>query len=191
MSNHDAEAADPNDLTSGTVLEEHQHTHVLPWQLLVAVWVALMGFTGLTVFQATLDLGGFDLQIAMFIATCKALLVALIFMHLRWDRPFNGLVFLSSLVFAGLFVAISMLDTTSNQEQISSRQIDQPLDLRPDYESHLHHGHGDEGDHGEGDHADDHDDHGEGDHADDDHGDHGDDHGDGEHAEGDDHGSDH
>lgn len=135
-----AENSDPHDI--GTVLDEHHHPHVLPWQLLVGVWIALMFFTGLTVYQATLDLGGWDLQIAMLIATTKALLVALIFMHLRWDRPFNGLVFLSSLIFAGLFVAISMLDTGANQAQINSRRFDSPLGTRPDYAAHVgDHGH--------------------------------------------------
>lgn len=145
----------------GTVLEEHHHPHVLSWQLLVVVWLALMGFTALTVFQATLDLGGWDLQIAMMIATTKALLVALIFMHLRWDRPFNGLVFVSSLVFAGLFVAISMLDTGANQPEIETRRYDQPLGTRPDYaaghaaheeEGHVD-GHDEGADHGDGEHA--------------------------------------
>ncbi len=132
----DKHAAPEEVVDAGTVLDEHQHTHVLSWQLLVVVWLLLMGLTVLTVWQATLDLGGIDLQIAMAIATTKALLVALIFMHLRWDRPFNGLVFLSSLVFAGLFVGISMLDTDHNQAEIRTRQYDEPLQTRPVFEAH-------------------------------------------------------
>ena len=154
----------------GTVLDEHQHTHVLSWQLLVAVWVVLMGFTALTVWQAQLDLGNIDLAIAMVIATTKALLVALIFMHLKWDRPFNGLIFMASLVFAGLFIAISMLDTGSNQPAIETRLYDQPLETRPDYASHAAHGeeHAEDGHEegaaggGDGHDADDADTHGEG-----------------------------
>ncbi len=175
----------------GTVLEEHHHPHVLSWQLLVMVWLALMGFTALTVYQATLDLGGWDLQIAMMIATTKALLVALIFMHLRWDRPFNGLVFVSSLVFAGLFVAISMLDTGANQPEIETRRYDQPLGTRPDYAAE-HAAHAAEH---SGDHAEDHsEDHGEGGHGEEhSEGDHsgGSEHGEGEHAAEDHGGEDH
>ena len=41
--------------------------------------------------------------IAMLIAGVKASLVALFFMHLRWDRPVNAIVFCSTLFFLGLF----------------------------------------------------------------------------------------
>jgi cytochrome c oxidase subunit IV len=109
-------------------------SHALPWQLLVGVWVVLMGLTALTVWQWSLDLGKIDLVIAMLIATVKATLVALIFMHLAWDRPFNGVVFLSSVIFAGLFISVSMLDTDQNQDQIMKRRFDKPLvDSQPDY----------------------------------------------------------
>jgi cytochrome c oxidase subunit 4 len=132
--------------------------HVLPWQLLVGVWALLMGLTVLTVWQWSLDLGKIDLVIAMVIATIKALLVALIFMHLAWDRPFNGIVFLSSLIFAGLFVSVSLLDTDQNQGAISKRRGDKSLvGTRPDYaaiqaEHAKHSGHG-AGDHGAADHG--------------------------------------
>lgn len=109
-------------------------SHALPWQLLVGVWLLLMALTALTVWQWSLDLGKIDLVIAMVIATIKATLVALIFMHLAWDRPFNGVVFLSSVIFAGLFVSVSMLDTDQNQGAIMQRRFDKPLvDSQPDY----------------------------------------------------------
>jgi cytochrome c oxidase subunit 4 len=43
-------------------------------------------------------------------------LVALFFMHLRWDRPFNQIVFVSSLCFVGLFIAFAMTDTAEYRE---------------------------------------------------------------------------
>ena len=152
----------------GTHADPHaaHSVHVLPWQLLVGVWALLMGLTVLTVWQWSLDLGKIDLVIAMVIATIKALLVALIFMHLAWDRPFNGIVFLSSLIFAGLFVSVSLLDTDQNQDAISKRRGDKSLvGVRPDYAAiqaehakhakHAGHGAGGHGagDHGSGDHG--------------------------------------
>jgi cytochrome c oxidase subunit 4 len=132
--------------------------HVLPWQLLVGVWALLMGLTVLTVWQWSLDLGKIDLVIAMVIATIKALLVAMIFMHLAWDRPFNGIVFLSSLIFAGLFVSVSLLDTDQNQAAIAKRRVDKSLvGARPDYAAiqaehakHVGHGAADHGAAGHG-----------------------------------------
>ena len=45
------------------------------------------------------------------IATVKATLVALYFMHLRWDRPFNAIVLVSAIVAVMLFVAFALLDS--------------------------------------------------------------------------------
>jgi len=41
-------------------------------------------------------------------------------MHMWWDKGFNILVFLSSLLFVSLFIAMTMLDTGSNLEQVES-----------------------------------------------------------------------
>lgn len=103
--------------------DEHGFAHVMSVPMLIGVWAALMVLTGITVASAQFDLGRLDLIVAMVIATVKALLVALFFMHLKYDRPFNGLVFMASLVFAGLFVTISMMDTGQNQDQIRARVL--------------------------------------------------------------------
>ena len=103
--------------------DEHGLAHVMPIWMLVGVWAALMALTGLTVFSAQFDLGSLDLPVAMLIATVKALLVALFFMHLKYDRPFNGLIFMASLIFAGVFVTIAMMDTSQNQKQILERVL--------------------------------------------------------------------
>jgi cytochrome c oxidase subunit 4 len=41
-------------------------------------------------------------------------------MHMWWDKGFNILVFLSSLIFVTLFIGMTILDTGSNLEQIES-----------------------------------------------------------------------
>jgi cytochrome c oxidase subunit 4 len=51
----------------------------------VAVFVALVAFTVLTVVVAGIDLGGVNLPAALMIATLKASLVGLFFMHLRFE----------------------------------------------------------------------------------------------------------
>lgn len=48
---------------------------------------------------------------AMAIAFVKASLVALFFMNLYWDKKFNSMLFIFSLVFLALLVGLSMMDT--------------------------------------------------------------------------------
>lgn len=83
----------------------------MPWPLLVAVFLALIGLTFLTVAATWIDLGALNLWIAMAIATAKASLVALFFMHLIYDRPFNSIVLIGALFFVMLFVSLALMDT--------------------------------------------------------------------------------
>jgi caa(3)-type oxidase subunit IV len=60
-------------------------SHVVPVSLYVTIWAALMVFTALTVFAATLELHVFNIVLALLIATVKGTLVVLFFMHLRYS----------------------------------------------------------------------------------------------------------
>ena len=95
-----------------------EHVHVVPLRILVAVWAALVILTWLTVAATHVDLGALNLVVALAIATVKASLVALYFMHLRWDRPFNALVFLAALAFVALFVGLALLDTAAYRPDV-------------------------------------------------------------------------
>jgi cytochrome c oxidase subunit 4 len=89
------------------------HVHVVPVPVLVGVFAALIVLTGLTVLTAEprFDFGGWHLAIALGIAAVKASLVALYYMHLRYDHPFHGLIFVTALVFLALFLTLTMVDT--------------------------------------------------------------------------------
>lgn len=100
---------------------DHSHgAHVVPLGVLAAVFVTLCLLTWLTVAATWVDLGEFNLWIAMGIATVKAALVALFFMHLRYDDPFNGLVFVTGLAFLALFLTLTLLDTGQYQSAIQN-----------------------------------------------------------------------
>jgi len=45
-------------------------------------------------------------------------MVALFFMHLRWDRPINAVIFIGTLLFVALFVGITLTDTGSYQPEL-------------------------------------------------------------------------
>jgi len=51
----------------------------------------------------------------------KAALVALYFMHLRYDSPFNTLLLVSALAFVTLFLGLTMLDTKEYQPEVINR----------------------------------------------------------------------
>jgi len=103
----------------------HGLAHIMPFRVLLIVWLVLMVLTVLTVAAIKVDLGAWNLYLAMAIATVKAALVALYFMHLRYDKPFHAIVFLSALAFVLLFVSIVLTDTAHYQPEIQQYQESQ------------------------------------------------------------------
>jgi len=94
---------------------EQSFVHIASVRLLLVVWVALIFGTWLTVSASNVDLGFLNIWIGLAIATGKAVLVALYYMHLRWDKPFNAFVFLSAFFFLFLFIGFAMMDTAQYQ----------------------------------------------------------------------------
>ncbi len=102
----------------------HGHVgHVVPTWLLGLVLVGLLILTGITVGLSGVPMGRFNTLVAMAIATVKATLVVMYFMHLRWDRPFNAIVLVSSVLFVALFVGLAMLDTATYQDLLITPEI--------------------------------------------------------------------
>lgn len=89
---------------------DHGLAHVMPLKLLFGVFSALVLLTFLTVVAAQFSFGAWEVWVSLGIATIKAALVAIYFMHLRYDRPFNAVVFLSAIVFVALFLALTLMD---------------------------------------------------------------------------------
>jgi len=92
--------------------------HVVPFRVLAAVWAALLVLTVATVAVTRVDLGGLNLWIAMGIATLKGSIVVLYFMHMRYDRPFNAIIFVTALLFVMLFVSIALIDTKAYEPEM-------------------------------------------------------------------------
>jgi cytochrome c oxidase subunit 4 len=111
-------------MTSGNGITTQRPTfsatesHAVPLRILLAVWATLAVLTVVTVAVTWIDLGSLNLWLAMAIATVKASLVALYFMHLWWDKPFNAIVFVGSLVFVMLFVGLVLMDTMGYQPEL-------------------------------------------------------------------------
>ena len=61
--------------------------HIVSRKFYIMIWACLMLLTGLTAGMAHVELGPFNVVVALLIATTKATLVVLFFMHLRWSDP--------------------------------------------------------------------------------------------------------
>ncbi len=100
-------------MASGSSQHEAHHEvgHVVPVRILFTTGMGLLILTGVTVFVADFDFGNLNIWIALAIAVLKGSLVLLFFMHLKYDRPFNGIIFVTSLVFVALFISFALTDT--------------------------------------------------------------------------------
>jgi cytochrome c oxidase subunit 4 len=87
--------------------DDHSGHHVQSLTSLFTVYAILMVMTGLTVLAYTENMG---IIVSMLIAAFKATLVALYFMHLRYDRPFNAILFCGSFFFVALFLGATLQD---------------------------------------------------------------------------------
>jgi cytochrome c oxidase subunit 4 len=90
-------------------MSDHSKSSPLPTYF--AVWAALLVGTFLTYEVAKIDLGVFNAAVALIIATTKALLVALFFMHLkRAHEKLLKLVVISTIFFLFILLVLSMAD---------------------------------------------------------------------------------
>ncbi len=95
----------------GSDQEHFDYTsHLAPISLYVGIWAALMIFTGLTVFAATVELGIFNIVVALLIATIKGTLVVLFFMHLRYSTKLTMVTVVAALFFLLIMFSLSMTD---------------------------------------------------------------------------------
>lgn len=76
-----------------------------------AVWIALLVGTYITYRAALIDLGKYNAAVALIIATTKALLVTLFFMHLKnASEKLLKLVVISTVFFLFILLALAMAD---------------------------------------------------------------------------------
>ena len=86
--------------------------HIVPFNVYIKVLSTLLFLTVLTVAAAQMDFGVFNVLIAMGIATVKAALVLLFFMHLKYDNKLFLVIFLTGvflLVILFLFCEFDVL----------------------------------------------------------------------------------
>lgn len=101
--------------------------HVTPLRTLVTVLVVLLVLTVITVAIAQVDLGRLNIVGAVGIASLKASIVAMWFMHLRYDNRFNFWILVGSLAFVVWMVGYILMDTKLYQDNIQEYRQVNPL----------------------------------------------------------------
>ena len=102
---------------------DDQIGHVVPVKFLVFICCILLFLTAVTVWVSRYDFTEINIAemgiiLALGVATVKATIVGLYFMHLRWDRAFIGFIFVASILFVVLFIGIALTDTMEYQPSI-------------------------------------------------------------------------
>jgi cytochrome c oxidase subunit IV len=83
--------------------------HIVPVKNYIAVFLVLMALTVATYEVAKIDLGGFNLVVALTIAIIKATCVILIFMHVKYSTTLT-----KAIVASGFFFFLIMIFFTMN-----------------------------------------------------------------------------
>jgi cytochrome c oxidase subunit 4 len=84
--------------------------HISSTKIYYAVFAALIVGTALTTGAAFIDLGRWNVVIALIIAITKATLVALFFMHVKYSSPLVRLTVVAGLFWLAILISLSMGD---------------------------------------------------------------------------------
>ncbi len=91
-------------------MSETEH-HIVPVKWYMLVGAILLVFTGITYGVALIDLGPFNTIVALTIASFKATLVVLIFMHVKYtSEKLTKAVIASAIFFLMLLLTLSLAD---------------------------------------------------------------------------------
>ena len=116
---------------------DDQIGHIVPIKFLVFICCILLFLTAVTVWVSRYDFTAINIAemgviTALAVATVKATIVGLYFMHLRWDRAFVGFIFVGSILFVVLFIGIALTDTMEYQPSIikgDTPKVSEAMDL--------------------------------------------------------------
>ena len=87
-----------------------QHLPIPKVRTLVSVWIALLILTVLTTSVSYLELGEFNVVVALLIAVTKASLVAWIFMGVRYTTSLTKLFVVAGLIWLSILLLITFGD---------------------------------------------------------------------------------
>ena len=106
-------------------MSEHEHTeHIVSPGTYLVIILTLLALTGITVFAAFVDLGRFNIVVALLIATIKATLVVLIFMHAKYAPERTKLVIIAGIFWLAVLLFMTLSDYAT---RVDYRGVRYPL----------------------------------------------------------------
>lgn len=91
--------------------------HIVSPKVYVVIFLSLMVLTAATVGAAYVNLGPFNIVIALAIATLKGSLVVLFFMHARYSPGRTHLVIICALFWLAIMLALTLSDYSTRTHE--------------------------------------------------------------------------
>ena len=99
--------------------------HIVSPKIYAVIFLALMAGTFLTVFAAGRDFGRMNVVIALGIATIKATLVILFFMHGKYSSRRTKLVIVSGFFWLAIMLGLTIADYSTRHAEPSRSQLNE------------------------------------------------------------------
>jgi cytochrome c oxidase subunit IV len=94
--------------------------HIVPPKIYVGIFLSLMVLTAATVAAAYVNLGSFNIVIALAIASLKATLVVLYFMHARYSPKRTQLVIIAAVFWLAIMLALTLSDYVTRDRDVAA-----------------------------------------------------------------------
>lgn len=92
-------------------MTSHTTGHIVPQKIYVFTFLALIALTVLTTGVAYIDLGAMNTVAALVIAVCKASLVVLFFMGLKYHKGLTRIVIVAALLWLSFLIVLTLADS--------------------------------------------------------------------------------
>lgn len=87
--------------------------HVDSVKTYAKVWIGLLALTLTTSLAARINMGPFNIVVALAIAVVKMLLVALFFMHIRYSTKLTRLVVVGGMLWLLILISLTLADVAT------------------------------------------------------------------------------
>jgi cytochrome c oxidase subunit 4 len=94
--------------------------HIVSPKVYVGIFLSLMVLTAATVAAAYVNLGPFNIVIALAIASVKATLVVLYFMHARYSPKRTHLVIIAAVFWLAVMLALTLSDYVTRDRDLAA-----------------------------------------------------------------------
>jgi cytochrome c oxidase subunit 4 len=93
--------------------------HIVPPKVYIGIFLSLMVLTTATVAAAYVNLGPFNIVIALAIASLKATLVVLYFMHARYSPKRTHMVIIAAVFWLAIMLALTLSDYVTRDRDVA------------------------------------------------------------------------